>query len=82
MPTYRTRPAVSRNRYTPGQRGSRVSQVDLLEAGPGLGRWELDQVLEGQDPVGAGPLEQAVEHVDGRLGVGQRPVAGATVAPR
>ena len=58
-----------------------VGQVDLLEAGPGLGRWELDQVLEGQDPVGAGPLQQAVEHVDGRLGVGQRPVAGGHRRP-
>src|SRR4029450_5903053 len=59
-----------------GTAGEPVGQVDLLEAGPGPGRGELDQVLEGEHPIGAGPLQQAVEHVHGGLGVGQGPVAG------
>src|SRR4029453_14321673 len=65
-----------------GAAGEPVGQVDLLEVGPGPGRGELDQVLEGQHPVGPGQLEQGVEHVDGRPGVGQGPVAGGDRRPQ
>ena len=58
-----------------------VGQVDLLEGGVGAGRGELDQVLEGEHPERAGPLQQAVEHVHGGPGVGQRPVAGGHRRP-
>jgi hypothetical protein len=59
-----------------GAAGEAVGQVDLLEAGAGAGGGELQQVLQGEHAVGAGPLQQGVEDVDGRPGVGQGAVAG------
>ena len=57
--------------------GQPLSEVTLAARGRSDLAAEGLQLLEGVDPEAAESLHQAVEHVDGRPGVGQRPVVGS-----
>ncbi len=65
----------------PGAAGEGVGQADLAVVGGAPGGGQLQQVLQVGDAEGAGPLEEAPEHVGGGPGILQGPMVGGDRGP-